>query len=57
MGSRDGVLLVNLPFRARLLLWDFDRGTLAYDLLGVLILLLLFLIPPGWLADPMAVWF
>lgn len=47
---------MNLPFRTRLLLWDFDRGTLAYELLCLLLLLFLFLTPPGWLADPMAVW-
>lgn len=37
----------------RLLLWDYDRGSLAYDLLALLVLLLLFLVPQGWLADPM----
>ena len=37
----------------RLLLWDYDRGSLAYDVLALLVLLLLFLVPPGWLADPM----
>jgi hypothetical protein len=39
----------------RLLFWDFDRGTLAYDALWLLILLFLALTPPAWLADPLAV--
>lgn len=43
----------NLSPRARLLLWDYTRGSLPYDVLCVLLLLLL-LIPPGWLGDPMA---
>jgi hypothetical protein len=38
----------------RLLLWGFERGTLAYDVLSLLILLFLFLFPPAWLADPMS---
>jgi hypothetical protein len=37
----------------RLLLWDFDRGSPAYDVLALLVLLLLFLVPPNWLTDPM----
>jgi hypothetical protein len=40
--------------RARLLLWDYDRGSLAYDLLCVFVLLLLVLIPAAWWGDPMA---
>jgi hypothetical protein len=43
----------NLSPRARLLLWDYNRGSLPYDLLCVLLLLLL-LIPPALLGDPMA---
>ena len=38
----------------RLLLWDFERGSLAYDALCLLILLFVFLLPPAWLGDPMA---
>lgn len=41
---------------ARLLLWDYDRSTLAYDLLCVLLLASLFLVPPAWLGDPMVEW-
>lgn len=43
----------NLSPRARLLLWDYTRGSLPYDVLCVLLLLLLVLIPPGVLGDPM----
>lgn len=43
----------NLSPRARLLLWDYTRGSLPYDVLCVLLLLLLMLIPPGLLGDPM----
>ena len=45
----------NLSPRARLLLWDYTRGSLPYDLLCLLLLLLMMLIPPGWLGDPMVV--
>jgi hypothetical protein len=47
---------VSAPFSplTRLLLWDHDRGSLAYDLLCVLVLLLLVLIPSGFWGDPMA---
>lgn len=39
----------------RLLLWDYPRGSLPYDLLCVLLLFLVFAIPPSWLGDPMVV--
>lgn len=38
---------------ARLLLWDYDRGSLAYDLVCVLVLLLLFLVPAVFWGDPL----
>jgi len=38
---------------ARLLLWDHGRGSVAYDLLCVLLLALFFLLSPVWLGDPM----
>jgi hypothetical protein len=41
--------------RARLLLWDYARGSLPYDLLCAFLILLMMLIPPGWLSDPMVV--
>ena len=46
----------NLSPSARFLLWDYARGSLPYDLLCVLLLVLLALLPPAWLGDPMAVW-
>ena len=39
--------------RARVLLWDFERGSLAYDLLCLFLVLLLLLVPAGWWSDPM----
>jgi hypothetical protein len=39
--------------RARLLLWDFERGSLAYDLLCLFLALLLLLVPAAWWGDPM----
>ena len=38
---------------ARLLLWDYDRGSWPYDLLCLLLLLILFAAPPAWWSDPM----
>jgi hypothetical protein len=38
---------------ARLLLWDYDRGSLAYDLLCLLALLVFVLVPPGTWGDPL----
>jgi hypothetical protein len=39
----------------RLLLWDYERGSLAYDLVCTLVALLLWLVPAAWLGDPMRV--
>jgi hypothetical protein len=47
---------VGLSRRARLLLWDFSRGSLAYDILCLVILLLLLLVPAAWWRDPMWGW-
>jgi hypothetical protein len=38
---------------ARLLLWDYNRGTLPYDLLVAVLLLVLLAVPPGWWGDPL----
>jgi len=47
---------VGLSPRARLLLWDFTRGSLAYDLLLLAVLILLLLVPISWWHDPMRSW-
>lgn len=39
---------------ARLLLWDYERGGLAYDLACLGILAVLFLVPPEMWGDPLA---
>lgn len=38
---------------SRFLLWDYGRGSLAYDAFCVVLLLLIFLVPRAWLGDPM----
>ena len=43
----------DLSPRARLLLWDYERGSLAYDLLCLLLFLVVFAVPPAWWGDPM----
>lgn len=53
-GRYGGGGVSGLSSLARLLLWDYDRGTLAYDLLCLALLLFLFLVPPQWLGDPIA---
>jgi hypothetical protein len=45
---------VTLSGKARLLLWDFERGSLPYDIVCVLLFLLLLLVQPSWVGDPMA---
>jgi hypothetical protein len=40
---------------SRLLFWDYERGSVAYDAACVLILLFLFAFPQAWLGDPMQV--
>ena len=42
-----------LSLSARVLLWDFERGSLAYDLLCLFLVLLLLLVPAAWWGDPM----
>ena len=46
--------MANLSRPARLLLWDYARGSLPYDVLCVLLVLLMALLPPALLGDPMA---
>ena len=38
---------------ARLLLWDYARGSLPYDVLCLLLVILMAAVPPGLLGDPM----
>ena len=42
-----------LPPLARFLLWDYSRGSLAYDLLVALLVLVLVAVPGAWWGDPM----
>jgi hypothetical protein len=37
----------------RLLLWDYARGSLAYDLAFVIVVLLVLLVPGGFWGDPL----
>jgi hypothetical protein len=39
----------------RALLWDYERGSLQYDLVCLLVLLFIALAPASWISDPMAV--
>lgn len=43
----------DLSPRARLLLWDYERGSRPYDLLCLLLFLVVFTVPPSWWGDPM----
>jgi hypothetical protein len=40
------------PF-VRFLLWDYERGSLAYDVAVVVVLLTMLLVPGGFLGDPL----
>lgn len=37
----------------RFLLWDYERGSLAYDVAFVLVLLVLLAVPGGFWSDPL----
>ena len=39
--------------RARLLLWDYERGSLPYDLLCLVLLVVVVAVPTAWWGDPM----
>jgi hypothetical protein len=39
----------------RLLLWDYARGSLAYDLAFLIVVLLVLLVPGGFWGDPLRV--
>ena len=40
---------------SRLLLWDYGRGSVPYDVLCALLLLFVLLASPEWLRDPMVI--
>jgi hypothetical protein len=42
-----------LSARARLLLWDYERGSPAYDVLCLVLLIIVLAVPPAWWGDPM----
>ena len=46
---------IKVPLTAlvRFLLWDYERGGLAYDIACLLAALLLFLVPQGFWGDPL----
>ena len=46
---------VNRSELVRLLLWDYARGSLAYDLALLLVILLVLLAPAGFWGDPLRV--
>jgi hypothetical protein len=37
----------------RFMLWDYERGSLAYDLALLVVILLLLAVPPGFWGDPL----
>ena len=40
---------------ANLLYWNVERGSVPYDLLCLVLVLVILLVSPCWLGDPMAV--
>ncbi len=38
----------------RTFFWTYERATVQYDILVIVILAFIWLTPPGWLSDPMA---
>ena len=55
-GQPLGTTMTGLSPTARLLLWDHPRGSLAYDVLCFVVLVLLLLTPAGFWGDPMVGW-
>lgn len=49
----DGTGRMRRSALARLLLWDFARESLAYDLAFVIVVLLVLLVPGGFWGDPL----
>ncbi len=38
---------------ARFLLWEYTRGSMAYDVLCAILIVVLLFVPSGWWGDPM----
>lgn len=55
-GRTPGHQTSGLSPLARLLLWDYDRGSGPYDVAILLVVLALFLVPGAFWADPLWVW-
>jgi hypothetical protein len=51
--SREDKLEERLPRAVRLLLWNYERGSLPYDVACLVLLILLLLVPGAWWGDPM----
>jgi hypothetical protein len=47
------MLKAELTPLVRLLLWDYERDSLAYDVAFVLVLLVILLVPGGFWGDPL----
>jgi hypothetical protein len=47
------MLRAGLTPLVRFLLWDYERGSLAYDLALVVVLLAVLLVPGGFWGDPL----
>jgi hypothetical protein len=47
---------MDAPLRpiVRFLLWDYDRMSVPYLILSILILIAIVCVPPAWIGDPMA---
>ena len=43
----------DLSPRARLLLWDYARGSAPYDVLVLVLFIVIAAVPPAWWRDPM----
>lgn len=50
------MLKAELTPLVRFLLWDYDRGSLAYDVAFVVVLLTVLLVPGSFVGDPLWVW-
>lgn len=60
MSGREMLVAVETPGQlsrgARFLLWDYARGSLPYDVVVALLVLLLLFVPAGFWSDPMSRW-